>query len=61
MVATEPIHGRLSMLTPNADEGLKEAWLRAHQGEALPSRRPDPVEVHSISSGDEESVYKLGG
>ena len=25
----------------NADEGLKEAWLRAHQGEAVPSHWPD--------------------
>ena len=42
---------------PKADHDLDQAWLRAHQDEASPSRRPDPLEVLSISSSDEDSVY----
>ncbi|XP_063939024.1 uncharacterized protein LOC135148312 isoform X2 [Daucus carota subsp. sativus] len=42
---------------PKAGHVLDQAWLRAHQDGAGPSRRPDPLEVLSISSSDEDSVY----
>ena len=43
---------------PKAGHVLEQEWLRAHQDEAEPSRRQDPLEILSISSSYEESVYK---